>query len=151
MLEIARESPDQEDVAVLLRLSDELMVSLYPPESCHGLCLSELLAQKVRFFVARDSGAAIGCGGFAPGPAGSGELKRMFVHPRARGRGVGRLVLERIEREARGEGVHLLQLETGNTLHEALALYRRLGYRECGPFGDYRADPLCVFMEKALS
>ena len=45
----------------------------------------------------------------------------------------------------------LLRLETGVLQPEALGLYRKLGYRERGPFGAYAADPLSVFMEKMTS
>jgi putative acetyltransferase len=151
MLTVEQESPDHADVAELLRLSDEYHAALYPRESCHGLDLRELIAQRVRFFVVRDFGSAVACGGLAPGPEQSGELKRMFVLDAERGRGLGRLILERIEFEAREEGICLMQLETGVNSWGALALYRRFGYRERGPFGPYRPDPLCVFMEKRLS
>ncbi len=55
-----------------------------------------------------------------------------------------------LEQCAAEEGVSLLQLETGVRQPEALALYRALGYVERGPFGPYRPDPLCLFMEKRL-
>jgi putative acetyltransferase len=55
-----------------------------------------------------------------------------------------------LEHGAAEDGVSLLQLETGVRQPEALALYRGLGYVERGPFGTYRPDPLCLFMEKRL-
>ncbi len=68
----------------------------------------------------------------------------------ARGRGIARGILAALEQAARDEGVQLMQLETGVHSPEALALYRRAGYRERGPFGPYAPDPLSVFMEKSL-
>ena len=58
-----------------------------------------------------------------------------------------------IEREtiAREKGLPFLRLETGIHNAEALALYRRAGFAECAPFGDYVLDPLSVFMEKRLT
>jgi putative acetyltransferase len=53
-----------------------------------------------------------------------------------------------LETELRKRGVSLFRLETGIRQPEALGLYRKLGYRERGPFGSYRPDPLSVFMEK---
>jgi putative acetyltransferase len=67
-----------------------------------------------------------------------------------RGKGVGRGLLERIEAIAKQEAIHLLQLETGGKQPEALELYRRFGYVECGPFGRYQPDPHSLFMEKRL-
>ena len=93
---------------------------------------------------------AVGCVGFALGTEGGAEVKRLFVDPQARGRGIGRALLAQIEREAKRAGVSLLQLETGVKQPEALALYRAFGYLERGPFGAYRPDPLCLFMEKRL-
>lgn len=148
---IARESPDQPDVRELLRLSDEYNLARYPRESCHGLCLSDLLARKVRFYVAREEGRALGCGGYDPYAQGIGELKRMFVLESERGKGIGRRMLQQIECEARQEGMDLMQLETGVASEGALALYERAGYRRRGPFGPYKDDPLIVFMEKRLA
>ena len=78
------------------------------------------------------------------------EVKRLFVTERARGQGIGRLILQTIERVAATEGIALLQLETGVKSSEALSLYRHFGYRECEPFGGYQPDPLSVFMQKTL-
>ena len=55
-----------------------------------------------------------------------------------------------LEDELRQRGVELIRLETGVRQPEALGLYRKLGYRERGPFGAYRPDPLSVFMEKSV-
>ena len=74
----------------------------------------------------------------------------MWVDPTNRGTGLGRMLLEAVERSARAQGLSLLRLETGIHQPEALGLYRAAGYREIGPFGDYRPDPLSVFMAKPL-
>ena len=58
--------------------------------------------------------------------------------------------MEALEREAAQRGVTLMQLETGIKQPEAIALYRKLGYAERGPFGNYKSDPLSLFMEKRL-
>ncbi len=81
---------------------------------------------------------------------GGAEMKRAFVDPSARGKGVARAVMEVLEREAAKWGVDVLQLETGVRQPEAIALYRKLGFVQRGPFGNYRSDPLSLFMEKQL-
>jgi len=75
----------------------------------------------------------------------------MFVDPAARGKGIGQALLQAIEVAAFDEGVRLIRLETGIHNTEALRLYRRFGYVDGGSFGNYRNDPLSVFMEKPLT
>ena len=144
------ESPRQADVERLLAALDAYQSALYPPESNHFLDVDALAAPNVRFFVARREGRALGCGALRIDAAGYGELKRMFVSPEARGYRLGRLLLDRIEEEARREGLPCLRLETGIHQPEALGLYRAAGYVEREAFGEYRPDPLSVFMEKSL-
>ena len=144
------ESPRQADVERLLAALDAYQSALYPPASNHFLDVDALAAPNVRFFVARREGRALGCGALRIDAAGYGELKRMFVSPEARGYRLGRLLLDRIEEEARREGLPCLRLETGIHQPEALGLYRAAGYVEREAFGEYRPDPLSVFMEKSL-
>lgn len=92
----------------------------------------------------------MGCGGYALLCEGTAELKRLFVDPVARGRGVGMAIVRAIEETATAEGILRLFLETGIKSFEALRLYKRLGFTECGPFAAYRPDPLSVFMTKPL-
>jgi putative acetyltransferase len=105
----------------------------------------------VRFFVARWERRTIGCGALVLARDGSAEIKRMFVLPQARGRGVGRRILRQLEDAARAEGVTVIRLETGIHQPEAIGLYRASGFVDIGPFGSYVADPLSRFMEKRLA
>jgi putative acetyltransferase len=150
MRSISQETPNQEEVRLLLRRSDEYSAARYPPESRYLVGAAALVGADVRFFVARVDKRAVGCGALVLGNEGRAEIKRMFVDPANRGHGIGRALLEAIEETARGEGVWLLQLETGTANLEAVELYRRCGYRERGPFGEYSADPFSVFMEKGF-
>ncbi|BBK37160.1 acetyltransferase GCN5 [Allostella sp. ATCC 35155] len=148
---LARESPYLSEVAELLRGSDDYSRALYPPDSSYLIDPDQLARPDVHFFVARIDGAAVGCGAVVVRPGGFAELKRIFVADAARGRGVGQRLIDALEAAARAEGTHTVQLETGPLSHPALALYRRNGYRERGPFADYPDDPLSVFMEKRIS
>ncbi|HKW93339.1 MAG TPA: GNAT family N-acetyltransferase [Methylomirabilota bacterium] len=147
---IVLESPRQAEVERLLEALDAYQSALYPAESNHFLDVDALAAPNVCFFVARRGREALGCGALRIDGAGYGELKRMFVTPAARGLKLGRRILDRIEEEARREGLGWLRLETGIHQPEALGLYRSAGYVEREAFGDYRPDPLSVFMEKRL-
>jgi len=150
-LRIAPEPPDQPEVIRLIEALDALSIALYPPESNHLLDIAALRDPAVTFLVARADGAAIGCGAILRDARGWSEVKRMYVRPDQRGRGFGMRVLEALSAVARDHGLPLLRLETGIHNTEALALYRRAGFAECGPFGDYAPDPLSVFMEKRVN
>jgi putative acetyltransferase len=149
-LTVHAEPPDQPEVIALISALDAYANSLYPPESNHLLDVASLCVPAVTFLVARDAGEAVACGAVLRDPRGWGEVKRMYVRPDQRGRGTGRRVLAEIEGVARASALPLLRLETGIHNTEALALYRRAGFVECGPFGDYAPDPLSVFMEKRV-
>jgi len=146
-LTIRVEPPDQPEVLRMIEALDAQMTALYPPESNHLLDIAALSDPAVVFLVVRDDRQAIGCGALLRDPRGWGEIKRMYVRPDRRGRGIGRRVLSELEAIARDARLPLLRLETGIHNAEALALYRDAGFVECAPFGDYKADPLSVFME----
>jgi putative acetyltransferase len=151
MIDIALENPDQPDVRDLLAASDAYMAALYPAESNHLLDVGALMRPEVKFVVARIGGRAVGCGAVVASGEDWAELKRMFVSPSARGRNIGRLLLQTLEGLAAAhQGITRLRLETGVKQPEALALYRSAGFYEIGPFGDYRLDPVSVFMEKRI-
>ena len=86
--------------------------------------------------VARLDDRPVGCGALKFHPGAPAELKRMWVAPEARGLGLGRRLLDELERLARDAGVEIVRLETNGTLTEAITLYRRSGYREVDAFND---------------
>jgi putative acetyltransferase len=101
------------------------------------------------------NGAAAGCGGVALF-SDFAEVKRMYVRPSARGRGVAQALLKRLEAEARSAGLLLLRLETGDRQVAAMRLYERAGFARCGAFGAYAAMPpgaiaTSIFLEKRLA
>lgn len=148
-MDIKLESPNQPEVVALIDLLDAYQLSLYPPESVYALDMNSLLQPNVLFAVARNAeGAAVGCGAIVVTPQ-FGEVKRLFVHPSARGQGVAQRLLGMLETEALARGCRQFMLETGPSQPEAIGLYQRLGYSVRGPYGGYPDDPLSVFMEKA--
>lgn len=86
------------------------------------------------FVVAWLDGAPAGCGALKIAQEGTGEVKRMWTAPSARGLGVARRVLRALEAKAQEVGLARLRLETNRTLTEAQALYQGEGYREVAPF-----------------
>lgn len=95
----------------------------------------------VVLLLTEEDGTPVGCGALRPLEPGVAELKRMYVAPPARGRGLSRLVLTGLEDVARERGWGTLRLETGPLQHEAIALYVRSGYRPIEAFGHYRDEP----------
>lgn len=149
-LVIKQEDPAQPDVTALLRNGEANSAKFYPAESNHHLPLDALREPEVRFLVARDmNGKAVATGAVVL-KDGWAEIKRMWVDEDARGRGTARQILNALIEEARKSGIEFLRLETGAVSHAALSLYEKAGFRRREPFGDYRPDPLSVFMEKLL-
>ena len=142
------------EVRDLIEELNEVLGAAYEAHQRHGLSIEQLFEPHVRFFIARLDGLAVGCGGVAVFDDYA-EVKRMYTRPMARGRGVAKALLRRIEDEARGAGISVLRLETGTRQHEAIGLYKRIGFRPRGPFGPYATMPACnietsLFFEKVL-
>ena len=146
-------SPTWEAAALIAEL-DGVLGALYEPEQRHGYSVEQAFQPDVRFFLARLGGEAVGCGAVALFD-GYAEVKRMYTRATARGQGVGRALLARIEAEARSAGKPILRLETGTLQAAAIGLYERSGFCPCDAFGPYAALPphriaTSLFYEKRL-
>ena len=148
-ISIGPEDPRQADVRRIIAESGAYLQVLYPSESNHVIDVDALAAPDAVFLVARRAGEILGSIAFRIIAPGHAEIKRMFVRAEARGKGVGRRLLEALEDEARRRNVNRISLETGIRQPEAIGLYRASGYQDCPPFG-YRCDPLSLFMTKRL-
>ncbi len=112
--------------------------------------MQKLITDAVAFFVVRDGGAAVGCGGIKLFGTEYGEIKRMYVRPQFRGLGFAKLLLDHLADYARSHGVEILRLETGIHQHAAIGLYEQTGFQRIPPFGEYRDDPVSRCYEKRL-
>ena len=149
-MRVSQESPDQPEVIGLIAELDAYQDTLYPAEARYALDLASLKKSNVIFVVARDGeDVAIGCGAIVA-TGSTGELKRMYVRPQNRGQGVAHSVLVELEASSLRSGCKELLLETGPFQQEALAFYKKQGYKQRGPFGAYPDHPLSVFMGKHL-
>ncbi|MBP7998466.1 MAG: GNAT family N-acetyltransferase [Chloroflexi bacterium] len=151
LITIAPERPDSPEAIELITELEAVLDPFYPPESRHGFSVEKLVRQGVAFFVTRVDGAAAGCGGIQIVGTEYGELKRMFVRPRFRGLGLGKLMLDQLAAHAQQHSVTILRLETGIHQTEAIGLYESWGFTRIPPFGDYWDDPLSLFFEKRLT
>jgi len=101
-----------------------------------------------RFLVAYEDGRPLGCGGLKRLDEETVEIKRLYVAPDGRRRGVARAVLAALEDAARELGYRRVRLDTGDRLPEAVALFGSSGYT---PIDDYNANPYAAhWFEKTL-
>lgn len=108
----------------------------FDPERSISADAEELTEPDGLLLIARRRGEPIGCGALKFHGEEPAELKRMWVDPSARGLGLGRRLLEKLEEQARAHGVARVRLETNRTLAEAIRLYRSAGYEQVEPFND---------------
>lgn len=104
------------------------------------------------FVVAWFGSDAVGCGALRqfPGDPAIGEIKRMFVAPASRGKGIGREILQDLENHARSFGYKKLMLETGTKQPEAVALYEKAGYVRIPLYPPYAENPHSLCYAKDL-
>jgi len=142
--------PDSPEVQALIAASDAYYVDLYPAESNHLETSEDLKKPNVILLGCRIDGELVASGAakVLEDEGRYAEIKRVFVLDRHRGKGLSSEIMHYLETELQNRDISLFRLETGVKQPEALGLYRKLGYRERGPFGSYVADPFSVFMEK---
>ncbi len=146
---VSSERPDAPDAFALIGELEDELAAAYAVESRHGYSVDKLIARGVEFFVARVDGQPAGCGGIEIVGAEYGELKRMFVRPSFRGRGISKAILDHLLGVARKRGVPVVRLETGIHQRAAIALYEAAGFYRIPPFGPYHADPVSLCYERS--
>jgi len=150
-IDIRPEDPRQADVEALLGQSDDYFRAMYPAESNHLVSADVLGTDRAVFLTARRDGELLGSIALLVIAPGHAEMKRMFVRTEFRGIGLGRRLLNALEEVACHRSIRRISLETGIKQLEAIGLYRTSGYQDCPPFGDYKSDPLSLFMTKSLT
>ena len=146
---VAARPDSPEAMELLAELDSALFEYPYPPESRHAFSVEQLLRESVAFFVASYDEQLAACGGVKLF-ADYGEVKRMFVRPQFRGKGLGKAILNRLAAHARAHCINILRLETGIYQIEAIGLYDGWGFQRRGPFGEYKDDPNTVYFEKPI-
>lgn len=148
---IAVEPSNSADARCLIRQLDEDLLRRYPAlQEIHGLHPHNLIEPGFTFVIARIEEAAVGCGALRRLKPDIGEVKRMFVLPDFRGRGIARRILKALESRAHELQYRSVCLETGIGQPEAIGLYKSAGYHEIPGFGEYAGNPFSVCFEKRL-
>lgn len=101
--------------------------------------------------VAYENGEAVACGCFKRHESNSIELKRMYVRPPFRGKGIASAIAAELEQWGREAGYETAVLETGVGQPEAIAMYRKLGYEPIAHFGDFPEESRSVCLGKKLA
>ena len=133
-------SPDA--VRLIAALNAELTSAVPEPGATHfSLGEAQVVAGEGAFLVAYLDDVPVGCGAVRRLDQATAEIKRMYVHPSVRGKGIGRALVDALEREARQIGVSRIVLETGTRLAPAIKLYESMGYAPIPLFGEYLSSP----------
>lgn len=146
---------DEDDPPACARTPEAAAMRLEEVAAEEAAYLAELGPEDVvppvgTFLVANLDGVPVGCAALRRHDAGIGEVKRVWVDPGARGRGIARALMAHVEAVAVELGYRRIVLETGLRQPEAISLYESLGYRRRAVYGRYRDSPLSVCMEREL-
>lgn len=139
-----------DDAQGMISQLDQELRAEYAPQHMHTVEFQSFHAAGGVFVVAYNDGTPIGCGALRPINDADVELKRMFVAPPHRGRGISRRILVDLETRAKQRGFTRLVLETGDVQHAAIGLYQSSGYQRIEPFGEYVGGPRSVCFAKVL-
>jgi len=131
-----REAQGAADMAQVRRMFLEYQASIGVDLCFQGFEqeLASLPESYVRLLLAEEGGSILGCVGLRPMAGADCEMKRLYVRPPGRGRGVGRMLATRVIAEARQAGYARLLLDTLPSMKQARALYRSLGFTEVPPY-----------------
>lgn len=132
----ARSAPAQSAVAAYFAELDELFPTGFDPGDALTADADAYDPPTGAFVLALADGAVVGCGGMWTLEPGVGEIKRMWVDPAWRGLGLAARLLADLEQRSVAAGHQRTVLDTNGVLHEAIAMYRRAGYREIERYND---------------
>jgi putative acetyltransferase len=148
-LTVATEDPNGEVATRLIHaLCSEVGARYGAPRS--PFSPDEGLAARTAFVVARLGGQPIGCGALRRIDEATAEVKRVYVAPSGRRRGIARRILHALEQLAAGFNYRAIRLGTGSEQPEAIRLYESSGYHRIAAYGHYIGDPLSVCFEKFI-
>ena len=152
-LVIAVDDPGAADVRRLLERHLAFAREVTPPGHVHALEVESLMDPGITFFSARRDGVLLGVGALSRLDEAHAELKSMHTSEAARGRGVGRAMVDHILAFAAEQNYRRVSLETGamDAFAPARSLYTKMGFVPCEPFGAYNDNRISICMTIDLS
>ncbi|MBN1584191.1 MAG: GNAT family N-acetyltransferase [Anaerolineae bacterium] len=151
---IAIEKPNHPHALQLIQHLSAELASRYGDDGSGAFAPEDVQGPRAAFVVARLGARPVGCGALKPfdgmEPGTVAEIKRMFVEPDMRGRGIARQILGKLEQVAVDLGYNTLRLETGDKQPEAMGLYETSGFRRIACYGRYAAQSWSVCYEKRM-
>lgn len=149
-LQLVQVTPENEDLAGLINKLDQYLFERYPVEEVHVIDFEDPLVNDISFVVAYYAGQAVGCGAIRPLDKEYTEVKRFYVDPQYRQKGVAAAILAYLEDKAKQLDYRALRLETGEEQPEAIRFYRKHGFYEIPKFGEYVDCKLSICFEKQI-
>jgi ribosomal protein S18 acetylase RimI-like enzyme len=134
---------------LITRLTAEL-AGRYHDDGAGDFQPADVQGPRSGFLLARWDAHPVACGAYRSLSEDTAEIKRMYVDPAYRGRGIGRRLLVALEERIQKAGYRKVQLDTGTMQPEALGLYESAGYHRIEPYGYYREDPRCICFAKVF-
>ncbi|WP_309614664.1 GNAT family N-acetyltransferase [Flavobacterium sp.] len=148
MISIQKTTSDNPDFKHLTRLFDEYLVDIDGDEKDFFAQFNQIYLDYV--IVYYENEIAIGCGAFKEYEPKVAEIKRMFVLPEQRGKGIAVSILKELEIWAKASGYQYTMLETSVRLESAIALYKKSGYKVIPNYGQYIGVASSVCMKKSI-
>lgn len=148
MISIQKTTSDNPDFKHLTRLFDEYLVDIDGDEKDFFAQFNQIYLDYV--IVYYENEIAIGCGAFKEYEPKVAEIKRMFVLPEQRGKGIAVSILKELEIWAKASGYQYTMLETSVRLESAIALYKKSGYKVIPNYGQYIGVASSVCMKKNI-
>jgi putative acetyltransferase len=147
---IIRSTPFDINFHMLVEELDRELWERYPQSQATYDALNKI-DEHAHIVLAFQGGVAIGCGCWkSTEEAATGEIKRMYVKPAFRGKGVALVVLNELEKWAKEEKNTACRLETGIGQPEAIRLYQKNGYQRIENYKPYQGLPESICMKKIL-
>lgn len=148
MLGLVRTDSNNEDFKNLTRLFDEFLIEIDGDEKDFFAQYNQIYLDNV--LICYENEVALGCGAIKEYESNKGEIKRMFVLPEGRGKGIASKILAELEQWAKELNFNSVQLETSQKLKGAIALYRKFGYEDIPNYGQYIGVKSSMCMKKML-
>jgi len=139
----------------VIALLEEHLADMYatsPAESVHALDIEALRDPAITFYSCWQNGKLLGCAALRELDSNHAELKSMRTASHVRKLGVGTALMQHVLTVAKQRHYQRISLETGSMdfFQAARQLYKKFGFKFCGPFGDYPSDPNSKFMTNIL-